>query len=226
MVATVLLEHNLTIPAGIRGLDDFRRWTRSQSFPERGRIDFIHGRIEIDLAPRGLFTHSAPKTEIGCMLANRVKKLGSGHVFIDGARFSSPAAGVSAEPDVMFVSHESIGTSRVRLVPDGSDRPRQYSELEGAPDLIAEVVSSTSVIKDTKRLFQAYYDAGVTEYWIADARGDELSFTIYRRGRSGFVKTPTDRDGFRRSRVMGCRFRFDRERGPNGVWIYDLIEAE
>lgn len=226
MVACILLEHDLTIPASIRGLEDFRLWARSPIFPEQGRIDFIHGRIEIDLAPRGLFTHSAPKTEIGCMLANRVKRLGSGHVFIGGSRFSSPATGLSTEPDVMFVSHESVGTSRVRLVPDGSGRPRQYNELEGAPDLIAEIVSATSAIRDTKRLLRAYFDAGVSEYWIADARGDELSFTIYRRGRIGFVKTPMDRDGFRRSRVMGCRFRFDRERGPNGVWIYDLIEAQ
>jgi Uma2 family endonuclease len=226
MVACVLLEHDLTIPAGIRGLEDFRRWARSPAFPEQGRIDFIQGRIEIDLAPRGLFTHSAPKTEIGCMLANRVKRLGSGHVFIGGSRFSSPAADLSAEPDVMFVSHESIGTAQIRLVPDGSGRPRQYNELEGPPDLVAEVVSATSVIKDTKRLFRAYFDAGVSEYWIADARGDGLMFAIYRRGRNGFVKAPTDRDGFQRSRVMGSRFRFDRERGPNGVWIYDLVEAD
>jgi Uma2 family endonuclease len=139
---------------------------------------------------------------------------------------SCPDVNLSVEPDVTVVLHESLRTGRIRMVPTVSMTPDDFIELEGPPDLIAEVVSGTSVIKDTKRLFRAYFDAGVSEYWIADARGDVLSFTIYRRGRNGFVKTPTDREGFQRSRVMGCRFRFDRERGPNGVWIYDLAEAE
>jgi Uma2 family endonuclease len=226
MATCVSIESRVEIPGEIESLREFRRWALSDDCPEDVRIDYIDGRIEVDMAADNLLRHASPKSEIGGVLQQRAKRMKSGLVFIDRTRVSCPDVNLSVEPDVTVVLHESLRTGRIRMVPTVSMTPDDFIELEGPPDLIAEVVSGTSVIKDTKRLFRAYFDAGVTEYWIADARGDVLSFTIYRRGRNGFVKTPTDREGFQRSRVMGCRFRFDRERGPNGVWIYDLAEAE
>ena len=49
---------------GFGSLDDFRRWALSDDFPETGRIDFIEGRIEVDMAPEDLFCHGTLKTEI------------------------------------------------------------------------------------------------------------------------------------------------------------------
>jgi Uma2 family endonuclease len=225
MSVGVLFEDQLEIPPHVDGFDSFRRWARSDSFPERGRIDYIDGRIEVDMAADNILRHSSPKTEIGGVLHHCVKQLRNGLLFIDKTRVSCLEVDLSVEPDVVFVLHESLRTGRVRMVPTASLEPDDFIELEGPPDLIVEVVSATSVFKDTKRLFRAYFDAGVTEYWLADARGERLSFAIYRRGRNGFVKVPTDREGFQRSRVLGRHYRFERERGPNDVWIYDLIEA-
>src|SRR5256885_8764701 len=45
-----------------------------------------------------------------------------------------------------------------------------YLELEGTPDMVLEVVSESSVQKDTKRLRQLYWQAGIREYWLVDAR--------------------------------------------------------
>ena len=42
---------------------------------------------------------------------------------------------------------------------------------------IASVVFGT-VQKDTKRLREAYHRAGVPEYWLVDARGQEIVFQI------------------------------------------------
>ena len=41
-----------------------------------------------------------------------------------------------------------------------------------------EIVSDSSVVKDTRQLRQAYARAGVHEYWLVDARGEDLLFEI------------------------------------------------
>jgi Uma2 family endonuclease len=80
----------------------------------------------------------------------------------------------SAEPDIVFVSHEALLADRVHLVPGSSQEPGRYVELEGAADLIVEIVSDSSVGKDTRRLPEAYSRAGVREFWLADARNDPV----------------------------------------------------
>jgi hypothetical protein len=49
-MSTVLLEHEIEIPT-IRNLAEFRQWALSDDFPDRGRIDYIAGRIEVDMSP-------------------------------------------------------------------------------------------------------------------------------------------------------------------------------
>jgi Uma2 family endonuclease len=54
------------------------------------------------------------------------------------------------------------------LVPKAGAEPGRYIDVEGPPDLIVEIVSDTSVAKDTRRLPEAYFRAGVAEFWLAD----------------------------------------------------------
>lgn len=58
-------------------------------------------------------------------------------------------------PDILFVS-----TSRLALL--------EKQHLEGAPDLIVEVISPDSQSRDRREKFFEYEKAGVREYWIAD----------------------------------------------------------
>jgi Uma2 family endonuclease len=58
-------------------------------------------------------------------------------------------------PDVAFLS-----ASRMELL-----RP---TYVDGAPDLIMEVVSPDSVGRDWRTKYQEYEQAGVREYWIVD----------------------------------------------------------
>lgn len=101
MATSVLIEDRLEIPLGISTLADFRRWAGSQGFPEVGRIDYVAGRIEVEMSPASLFTHGTLKVEIARGIANRVKQSDLGHVFSDRTRVSCPAAELSAEPDVV-----------------------------------------------------------------------------------------------------------------------------
>lgn len=62
----------------------------------------------------------------------------------------------------------------------------------------------------TKRLPKAYFESGVEEYWIADARGDELIFAIYQRGDDQFELAESSADGFQKSNLMNAWFQLTR----------------
>jgi len=226
MATTVAFEEQIEIPMDLRSLADFRRWALSDDFPERGRIDYISGRIEVDMSPEDFFTHGTLKTEIIHVLLGRVKRLKLGHLVSDRTRISSVEGDVSAEPDVVFLSRESLRSGRARLIPKASGEPGRYVEVEGAPDLVVEIVSDTSVVKDLRRLPPAYFRAGVREFWQADARGDELLLQIHTPGETAFQPVETDADGFQSSQVFGCAFRLDRERDEEDHWVYDLLVRE
>lgn len=64
-MATVLFEEQVEVPLSIQTLEDFRRWALSDDFPERGRIDYIDGRIEVDMSPEDMFTHGTQGRGVG-----------------------------------------------------------------------------------------------------------------------------------------------------------------
>ena len=135
-------------------------------------------------------------------------------------------ADLSAEPDLVLVTDECLDGEKVRLIEKAGAGENRYVEIEGAPDLVVEIVSDKSVNKDTHRLPAAYFKAGVREFWLVDARGDEIVFRIHRRGDSGFEPVALVVDGFQSSVVLGCRYRLDRSRNAKGRWVYDLREKE
>lgn len=65
--------------------------------------------------------------------------------------------GPSREPDILFV--HNINLSRLK-----------DSRFEGAPDLVVEIISPSSVREDKVRKFDEYEQAGVPEYWLIDPR--------------------------------------------------------
>lgn len=223
MATAILIEDRLEIPA-LRDLADFRRWATSDTFPETGRIDFVAGRIEVDVSPEELHTHGKLKIELVRVLANRVRELDLGELYTDRARVSCPEADLSVEPDIVFIAEDTLDTGRVRLVPKVTGEEDRYVELEGAPDLIVEIVSESSVRKDTKRLPRSYWQAGVREFWLADARREQLFFRIHRRGNSAYEPAPVDDESYQYSAVLGAWYRLDRSRNVRGRWQYTLRE--
>ena len=225
MSSATLIPEELERPRGIDSLADFRRWAVSEEFPETGRIDYIAGRVEIDMSPDNLFFHSAPKSEIGAVIRNRLKTTRRGQVFVDKSRVSVPHVGLSVEPDIVVVLDASILTGRVRLVPTVGNAFGSFIEFEGPPDLVVEVVSDSSRLKDTRQLFAAYFEAGVSEYWIVDARGTDLRFQIHVRGNDSFLPATIDAQGFQPSSILEAQYRLERRTRPTGYWDYELVET-
>ena len=71
------------------------------------------------------------------------------------------------EPDVLYISKErsSVLTEK---------------NVQGAPDLVVEVISETGRRRDEVQKKSVYERFGVAEYWIADPKTDTIR--IYRRG--------------------------------------------
>jgi Uma2 family endonuclease len=225
MATAILIQDELEIPA-IRGLDDFRGWAKSDRFPEAGRIDFIAGRVEVDMSPEELHTHGKPKIEMIRVLANRMQERDLGELYTDRTRVSHPESDLSVEPDLVFVANGSLDSGRVRFVPKAGKEGDRYIELEGVPDLIVEIVSDSSVRKDTKRLPRSYWRAGVREFWLVDMRGEEALCRIHHRGPARYVPAPMDDDSYQYSTVFGVWYRLDRSRNSRGHWQYTLREKQ
>ena len=220
-MASIIFQEQLEVPGDIGSLADFRRWATSDSFPDQGRIDYVTGHIEVDMSPDSLYTHGAVKIEIAGVIWQLLKKLDLGELYTDHARVSSVPASLSAEPDVVFLSHDSIDSGRVQFV-EKAGRTDDVIEIEGGPDLVVEIVSNSSVNNDTKRLPAAYFSAGVREFWLIDARGDDLIFHIHRRGSDSFEPVDIEDKDYQQSTVFSRRFRLTRNRNRHGRWIYDL----
>ncbi len=212
----------VAVPSWVNDLESFRRWTDDDDFPETGRISFLHGEVWVDMSKEQLFTHNLVKTELTRCLSGLIQSRGAGLYFGDGAFVSNEEADISNQPDGMYVSYESIENGRVRIV---EGKQEGYVELEGSPDMVLEVVSRSSVKKDTEVLREAYATAGVREYWLVDARKGSLQFDILRLSRGHYVAA-RKRAGWARSDIFARWFRFRQEEGPHGLPQFHLDSSE
>jgi Uma2 family endonuclease len=218
MTRVFLEADTVRVPAWVTDLESFRRWTDDDAFPESGQISFLLGEVWLDMSKEQLFSHNEVKTEINTVLRTLVKSDKLGRYFSDGAYVSNADADVSNQPDGTFVSTESLQQGRVRVIEDRTDG---HVELEGCPDVILEVVSRSSVEKDTEVLRQAYATAGVREYWLVDARGETVKFDVLRlnRGRYTAVRKQA---GWVRSETFERWFRLDRQDGEDSYPEFTL----
>jgi Uma2 family endonuclease len=222
-VAAVRFEGDVEIPFAARTWSGFRRWCFSDEFPERGRVDFVGGRIEVDMSPERAFSHGLPKVELIRALATHVQKTRLGLLFADRMRVSSEEAQLSAEPDLALITHRTLKSGRVRFSKPSRTLPADFLEIQGGPDLVVEILSPTSHDKDTEQLPEAYYSAGVREYWLVDALQPRPKLQIFHRGKLAFVAARRDSNGCMASRVLRRRVQllteFDEQQFPE----YELV---
>lgn len=217
MNVTVVISDQVEIPP-INSLNEFREWALSAEFPESGRIDYIKGRIEVDMAADPIFSHGTLKTRLVARLHQFATEL-PGYILANSIRISSLHGDFSAEPDIVVVSPRRLKSGEVQLIPGKT--VDDFVEVEGGPDLVVEVLSDSSVEKDRQRLFEAYSAGGVEEYWIVDGRS-ELMLEIYHRSESGFELAVTDEAGNVFSQVLQASFRLTKSQDELGHPTYEL----
>jgi Uma2 family endonuclease len=121
---------------------------------------------ELYVTPSPGMRHQRIVTDLVTTLNGFVRAHGLGQVFV------SPfdvlfAEGDYLEPDILFVQN-----SRAAIVTDRG--------IEGAPDLVVEVLSPSTAVRDRGVKLERYRRYGVPEYWVIDL--DERTIEVWKLG--------------------------------------------
>lgn len=121
--------------------------------PEDKRYEIIEG--DLQLTPSPSFHHQAIQAELLFHLMAFVKEKRLGQVVAAPTEVILSPENV-VQPDVLF-----IAKSRLSLAHEGGG-------VQGAPDLVVEILSPASVGRDKVLKRKLYSKYGVREYWIVD----------------------------------------------------------
>jgi Uma2 family endonuclease len=196
----IIIEESIEVPEWVVDLDSFRRWACSDVFPDRGRIAYFEGKIWIETSME-IVIHNKAKGKVCAVLENVISEDELGHLFVDRMRLTHPEVALSTEPDGLFASKDTLHRQRLQI-----SNGALATELVGSPDMVLEVISTSSVQKDTVLLPRLYWMAGVQEYWLINPRNNNLRFDILKRGKKGFEPVK-GRNGWLKSPVFGRSFR-------------------
>jgi Uma2 family endonuclease len=83
--------------------------------------------------------------------------------------------------DVVLADHSVVQPDLLYVSP--ARRHVLGERIEGAPDLLVEVVSPGTARRDRGEKLQLYAQAGVREYWVVDPREREFQFLANEGGR-------------------------------------------
>ncbi len=144
------------------------KWTYEdyRHLPDDGMIyEIIEG--ELHMAPAPIPIHQEYGGEMFWALQNFAKKHGVGKAYIAPLDVILPGVAEPVQPDVLFILKE-----RLHIVQPG--------RIEGAPDIIVEVLSPSNWNIDRGKKFRAYAQSGVREYWIIDPQARTIELFVLR----------------------------------------------
>ena len=209
----------LDIPDWVQDQESFRKWARSPECPEKAQVAFYKGTLWVDPAKEQFYIHNQVNAELTAVLLPLVKANGIGRYGTDGMLISNPDVGLSSVPDGFYFSFEAFRSGRIREV---AGTKNGCTEFEGVPDMVMEVVSNSSETKDFLDLRDLYWRASIPEYWLIDARTEEVSFDILKSAEGGYVATKRLSGGWLRSDVFHKSFRLMRTQDAIGKPEYAL----
>ena len=204
----------ITVPLrATTSLASFREWAGDPNLPEKIKLCYHRGEVIVEMGTEQIFSHVDVKTEITTVLRVLAKEGKLGRMWAEGFLVTNKQADLSCNPDAVFVSYDTFKAKRVKLI---EGKEGGFVELLGTVDMVLEVVSDSSERKDNQTLFEAYYEAGIPEYWLVDARGEEVVFHIYRRGAKKYTVTKKQPGGWVKSPVFSKSFRLVRGADTTG----------
>lgn len=148
-----------------------------KQMPQDGnRYEIIDGEPVVSPAPS--IIHAEIVARLFLLIRSFVldRQIGK-HVFT--APVDVRLAGVRiVEPDIVYVSPERSGILANPAL------------IDGAPDLIVEVLSPSNRTYDEQVKYRLYAEAGVREYWLVDPERETL--TIFALRDDGYILVPHD----------------------------------
>jgi Uma2 family endonuclease len=134
--------------------------------------ELVWGMVREPPAPK--YGHQATVGRVFVALDEHVRTLDLGVVCVSPLDVVlDEARGLVVQPDVLFVSR-----ARLHIIKD---------QIWGAPDLVVEVASRRTILRDRTTKLSWYGRAGVRECWIVDpARETVAVIALPQRGRKAF----------------------------------------
>ena len=208
----VFIQGQVVIPDWVEDLDSFRRWRHSEGAPHQGEIAFLDSYLWVDLTMEEFLTHNQVKAACDFAIMSVVNVASLGRYVPDRMLLTNAGANLNTEPDGLFFTWETLRVGRLRFV---EHEGQGIMELEGTPNQVLEVISKSSVRKDTVLLRDLYYKAGIQEYWLVDVRDGALSFEVLQRTPESYVPVSAV-DGWLASKVFGKKFQLQKRTDPLG----------
>ena len=135
-------------------------------FPEDKRYEIING--EVSVVPSPGRSHQDVSRNLEFILWDFVKKNDLGFVYY--APFDVVLSDIDVvQPDLIFVSKE-----REDIITE--------KNIQGAPDLVIEILSSSSNYKDRIIKKKLYKRFGVKEFWLVDPKNEQVTITCFGPG--------------------------------------------
>ena len=151
------------------------QWTYEDwlQLPDDGfRYEILDG--ELHMAPPPTTSHQSTAGNLYAAFHTFVRARRLGRVLPAPCGVRLPGQPVPVQPDILFVR-----TDRVDIIKE--------DYVEGAPDLVVEVLSPSNWLYDRTEKLRAYRDAGVTEYWIVDYRTRTVEVFVLEEGTYALV---------------------------------------
>ena len=138
------------------------------SFPDDGkRHELIHGEHYVTPAP--LTKHQRISVNLVSAIHHHCQQTKAGQIF-------------SAPTDVIFTETDVVQPDLLYIAKD-QDHVVTRENIQGAPDLIVEILSDSTRRRDERLKRTLYEQHGVREYWIIDPELDTIKILRLQDGR-------------------------------------------
>ncbi len=141
--------------------------------PEEKQYELINGELFMVPAPRPY--HQVVSLRFKVALSQSVKEHHLGEV-LDAPCDVYFSSNDVVQPDILFVSSERLGIIKENYI-------------QGAPDLVIEILSPSSLEKDRELKRKLYSLHGVREYWIVDPDARSVDLLTRQEGELKLLQT-------------------------------------
>ncbi|CAN5124455.1 Uma2 family endonuclease [soil metagenome] len=149
-------------------------------FPEDGpRYQIIDGELFGSLTPS--IRHQDVSGNLYSYMRRHLKETNRGRIFYAPTRVRLSDERI-VEPDLLVVLSEHSDLIGTQII-------------EGAPDLVVEILSPGTAGRDLVMKHELYERAGVAEYWIVDVEAGNIEVLALERGKSDYARSGLLRRG-------------------------------
>src|SRR3990170_8441429 len=157
--------------------------------PKDKRYELIDG--ELLMTPSPTPSHQRVSRKLEFILESIITKNNLGEIFYAPCDVYLDDENV-VQPDILFISHDRrdiIGKKNI----------------QGAPDLVVEIISENSVYRDMVQKKRLYARFGVEEYWIVIPDEEEIEVYTLKDNKYQLCRTYNKGDTFKSPSLKGLK---------------------